>query len=270
MRLYRWSERHTRVRHTNEGWHGWDEYAPFYDWENERTLGRLDVPFWRRLVAAVQGRVLELGCGTGRVSLPLAGSGIELVGIDRSVPMLARALARRRRARPGSHLQLVRGDIRALPFEPASFGAVIAPYGILQSLLNDKDVVATLESTASILAPRGLFGIDLVPDVPRWREYRNQVQLRGRKDHETYLTLIESVHQDSRRRLTRFEQRYVERRGRRSIEHRFELTFRTLSMRQLTGRLKRAGFTVEAILGDYSGRPWNPQSDAWIVVARRA
>ena len=31
-----------------EGWHGWDDYAPFYDWENARTLGRRDVPFWLR------------------------------------------------------------------------------------------------------------------------------------------------------------------------------------------------------------------------------
>jgi hypothetical protein len=54
-----------------EGHHGWDEYAPFYDWENARTFGRRDVPFWQRLVAARGGRVLELGSGTGRVT-PLA------------------------------------------------------------------------------------------------------------------------------------------------------------------------------------------------------
>ena len=29
-----------------EGWHGWDGYAPFYDWENVRTVGRLDIRFW--------------------------------------------------------------------------------------------------------------------------------------------------------------------------------------------------------------------------------
>src|SRR5438034_3153323 len=73
-----------------EGWQGWDEYAPFYDWENARTLGRRDVPFWRRIAAAAGGPVLELGCGTGRVSIPLAKAGIDLVGIDRSAQMLTR------------------------------------------------------------------------------------------------------------------------------------------------------------------------------------
>ena len=41
-----------------EGWHGWDEYAAFYDWENARTVGRRDVTFWRGLAARAKGRVL--------------------------------------------------------------------------------------------------------------------------------------------------------------------------------------------------------------------
>ena len=53
-----------------EGWQGWDDYAPFYDWENAQTLARRDVAFWRRLAAAQDGRVLELGCGTGRLTFP--------------------------------------------------------------------------------------------------------------------------------------------------------------------------------------------------------
>src|SRR6187549_54006 len=139
-----------------EGWEGWDDYAPFYDWENARTLGRRDVPFWRRIALAATGSVLELGCGTGRISLPLARAGVNLVGIDRSAPMLERlrAAAARRRRISGA-LRLVRGDIRFLPYESASFDTVIAPYGILQSLLADRDLSATLESVARVLAPGG-------------------------------------------------------------------------------------------------------------------
>ena len=79
---------------SKEGWEGWDDYAPFYDWENARTLGRRDVPFWRRIALAADGPVLELGCGTGRISRPLARAGVNLVGIDRSAPMLDRARRR--------------------------------------------------------------------------------------------------------------------------------------------------------------------------------
>ena len=258
-----------------EGWQGWDQYAPFYDWENARTLGRRDVPFWRRVAQEARGPVLELGCGTGRVSLPLTRAGVMLVGIDRSARMLARAdrraksLRHRRSVGARGRLHLVRGDIRALPFASRKFAMVLAPYGVLQSLLRDRDLGATLQSVASVLRPGGSFGIDLVPDVPQWREYSNRVQLRGRAAGSVHLTLIESVRQDRLHRLTTFEQRYIERRGRHTTEHRFDLTFRTLSVRQITSRLERAGFVVDAVLGDYRGRRWDERAEVWIILARK-
>jgi ubiquinone/menaquinone biosynthesis C-methylase UbiE len=263
----------TRRRPAHDGWQGWDEYAPFYDWENARTLGRADVPFWRRAVKRVSGRVLELGCGTGRVSLPLARAGAALVGVDRSQPMLDRAarrgrtLGRRHRARGG--VEFVRGDIRALPFRSGMFGMALAPYGVLQSLLTDRDLVAALDSVARVLEPGGILGVDLVPDVPNWREYKNRVQLRGRSAGGAHLTLVESVRQNRRTRQTTFEQRYLERRGSRVVEHAFELTFRTLPVRHMAARLARSGFVVDAVLGDYRGRPWDERADVWILMARR-
>ena len=260
-----------------EGWQGWDAYAPFYDWENAQTLGRRDVPFWRRVASAAAGPVLELGCGTGRVSVPLARAGVDLVGIDRSAPMLDRARKRILKASKllkssgpqlRRSLSLVRGDIRSLPFEDETFPMVLAPYGILQSLIRPRDLTATLASVARVVAPGGTFGIDLVPDVPKWREYKNRVQLRGRAGG-AQLTLIESVRQDPKRHLTTFEQKYIERKGGHSREHRFDLTFRTLSVRQMTRQLEKAGFRVDAVLGDYRGRPWDDRADVWIIMAKK-
>jgi ubiquinone/menaquinone biosynthesis C-methylase UbiE len=252
-----------------EGWQGWDEYAPFYDWENAQTLGRRDVPFWRRLALKARGKVLELGCGTGRVTKPLARAGVEIVGIDRSAPMLARAITKSPIHQITNSLRLVRGDIRALPFAPRSFSMVLAPYGILQSLTRPRDLTDTLASVARVVEPGGAFGIDLVPDVPKWKEYANKVQLRGRSGGAD-LTLVESVRQDRRRGLTTFEQRYVERRDGRTRHHCFELVFRTLSVPQMSRQLERAGFRVEAVLGDYRGQAWDERADVWIIIAQRA
>jgi hypothetical protein len=121
---------------------------------------------------------------------------------------------------------------------------------------------------ARVIRAGGVFGIDLVPDVPKWREYRNRVQLRGRSDG-AHLTLIESVRQDRRRRVTTFEQRYVERRGGGRREHCFELVFRTLSVPAMSRELERSGFRVDAVLGDYAGRRWDNRADVWIILARK-
>lgn len=249
-----------------EGWQGWDEYAPFYDWENARTVQRRDVLFWQRLAAAQDGPVLELGCGTGRISVPVAQTGARIVGIDRSTPMLARARQRLRRRRLDA--ALLRGDIRSLPFRRAKFQLVMAPYGILQSLTRERDLTATLRSVAGVVRRGGLFAIDLVPDLLRWSEYDRRVSLAGRKG-SGHVTLTESVRQDRRKGLTIFDQEYAERRGRQRTVHRFSLTFRTVSVPQMRRRLEAAGFRVEAVLGDYDGGPWDPRADVWVVLARR-
>ena len=145
----------------SEGWHGWDRYAPFYDWENAQTVARRDVAFWRNLARQHPGTVLELGCGTGRLSLPLLKSGADLVGVDRSEAMLNRLRLKARRAGLAGEARVVRGDIRRLPF-------------------------------------------------------------------------------------------------------------RTLSVPQMRRRLEKAGFRVDAVLGDYRGGPWHPDADVWILLTSRA
>ena len=251
------------------GHEGWDDYAPFYDWENAQTLGKRDVPFWRRLALASDGPCLELGCGTGRVTFPLARDGVSVVGIDRSGEMLHRAARRKRRLRKKQYIQLVRGDIRHLPFPRRTFPLVIAPYGILQSLLRERDLAATLEAVRDVLTPRGVFGLELVADLPAWREYSNRVTLRGRRPNGARLTLTESVRQDRKRKLTLFDQVYEERQGRTVTRKHFTLTFRTLTVHQMAARLHKAGFAATTLLGDYKGSPWDLRAEAWILLAQK-
>jgi len=261
-----------KSRLSREGWRGWDEYAAFYDWENARTLGRRDVPFWRNLAAHAGGPVLELGCGTGRIALPLGRAGATVVGIDRSAAMLDRARTRVRRARLRPRVQLVRGDIRYLPFPRSAFPLVMAPYGILQSLLRERDLAATLAAVHQVLEPGGTFGMELVADLPSWQEYRKRVSLKGwrAKAGGSHVTLVETVRQDPRRKLTIFDQEFTERRGRQARTHRFALTFRTLTVPQMARRLEKAGFEVTALLGDYRGGPWDRRAEVWVVLARKA
>jgi ubiquinone/menaquinone biosynthesis C-methylase UbiE len=256
---------------TREGWRGWDDYAPFYDWENAQTLDRRDVDFWGRMGTRANGAVLELGCGTGRVTIPVARAGVRVVGVDRSADMLAHARRRSKRGRLTKRVSWVRSDIRVLPFRlSARFGLVMAPYGILQSLVRESDLKATLASVARVLPKGGVFGIDLVPDLPVWKEYRNRVRFRGsRRGGQSHITLVESVRQDRKKKLTIFDQTYVERRGRHRRSHRFSLVFRTLTVPQMTRRLERAGFRIKAVLGDYNGEPWDPRADVWLILAER-
>jgi len=253
-----------------KGHEGWDDYAAYYDWENKQTVGRRDIAFWQRMAAPVDGPILELGCGTGRVALPLGRHGSRVVGIDRSASMLARARARVKRAKLHSNIQLVRGDIRHLPFSDKTFPLVMAPYGILQSLLDEQLLSATLKDVRRVLTRGGIFGLELVADLPAWDEYANRVTLRSnRGPHGQPIKLIETVKQDRKNRITRFEQQFVEGRGARATRRTFSLAFRTLTLPEMVQRLEKAGMEVSALLGDYQGGPWDLRAEVWIILARK-
>jgi hypothetical protein len=183
--------------------------------------------------------------------------------------MLARAGRRRRCARQRLSIQLIRGDIRHMPFSDRTFSLAIAPYGILQSLLSERDLTATLAAVTRTLAHGATFGLELVADLPSWREYSRRVSLRGRRANGTRVTLVESVRQDRARKLTLFDQEFVEAAGATVRRRRFTLAFRTLTVRQMTRRLEKAGLEVTALLGDYQGGPWDPRAEAWIILATR-
>jgi ubiquinone/menaquinone biosynthesis C-methylase UbiE len=256
--------------HSLKGHEGWDDYAPYYDWENRQTVGRRDIAFWKRMAAPVDGAILELGCGTGRVALPVARHGSTVVGIDRSASMLERARRRVRRAKLQSRVKLIRGDIRHLPFPDKSFPLVMAPYGILQSLLDETLLMDTLKEVRRVLARGGLFGLELVADLPAWDEYSNRVTLRSaRGPHGKPIRLIESVTQDRRNHITRFEQAFVEGRGKSATRRIFRLAFRNLTVPQMVQRLQKAGLEVAALLGDYQGGPWDLRAEVWIILAQR-
>jgi hypothetical protein len=146
----------------------------------------------------------------------------------------------------------------------------MAPYGILQSLLRERDLAATLASVRRAIRPGAVFGVELVADLPSWAEYRKRVSLKGWRGKRggAHVTLVETVRQDRARHLTIFDQEFTERIGRQRRTRRFALTFRTLSVPQMSRRLEKAGFEITALLGDYRGGPWDPRAEVWIILAR--
>jgi hypothetical protein len=151
-----------------------------------------------------------------------------------------------------------------------SFAGVVAPYGILQSLLSDRLLAATLNTVARVLRPGGLFGLEMVPDVPHWQETRRKVSLVSLAGpNGKPVKLIESVHQDRTCHVTTFDHEFVEGTGSARRTLRFTIQFRTLRVRAMIRRLERAGLQIDGVFGGYRGEPWTEDATAWIIVARK-
>src|SRR5713226_6852113 len=86
----------------------YDSFARFYDLDTVEVVD--DLPFWTSLARRTGGPVLEIGCGTGRVLVPLAQAGFDVVGIDVSPAMLAIAREKINAADVGGRVELVLAD----------------------------------------------------------------------------------------------------------------------------------------------------------------
>ena len=141
-----------------------DSWADVYD--SVYSYVREDIQFYVEAAIDAGGPVLELGCGTGRVTIPIARAGVEVVGLDSSPAMLEVARRKLEAASLGSSAPtLVQADMTDFALD-RRFNLVIVPFRGFLSLLTVRDQVDTLSSVKGHLSPNGKLIISIfVPDL---------------------------------------------------------------------------------------------------------
>jgi SAM-dependent methyltransferase len=129
---------------------------------------RADLCLWRELAEAQASKdgaakVLDVGAGTGRVSLDLAGAGHHVTALDRS-PRLLGALADRA-ARAGLEIETVLADARGFELSRQDFDLCLVPMQTLQLLRGETERRAVLAAARTHLRPGGLLAFAIVTDV---------------------------------------------------------------------------------------------------------
>ena len=138
----------------------YDQIAAVYATDMGQSMPFDDVGYYRDLAQRAGGAVLELGCGTGRILLPLLRAGLDAVGVDRSLPMLAQL------RRDGADLapRVAQMDLRALALR-GRFRLILAPYSLITYLTRSVDVDAFLTQVRELLADDGQLLLDAF--IPR-------------------------------------------------------------------------------------------------------
>ncbi|MGA8220078.1 MAG: class I SAM-dependent methyltransferase [Candidatus Acidiferrales bacterium] len=142
--------------------HHYDVSAKYYDAAYAVKSNLVDLPFYLELARQSGGPVLEMGCGTGRVLLPIAREGIEIHGLDNSSPML-RVLKEHLAGEPPEvrrKVHLHRGDMRRFRTKK-KFALVMLPFRPLQHMHTVPDQIAALSTAAHHLAKNGKFAFDV-------------------------------------------------------------------------------------------------------------
>lgn len=120
-----------------------------------------DVEFYLDSARRFGGPILELGTGTGRVLIPLADAGHEVVGVDLSRPMLDRAAAKlRERPEPTSRVRLVEGDMTSFDLDQ-QFALALVPARSFQHVVTPEGQRLALNCIRRHLLPGGHLILDL-------------------------------------------------------------------------------------------------------------
>ena len=133
-------------------WDGREAVARYYDLAPHHPD---DVPFYIDRIPTPDARVLELGCGTGRVSVPLAEHCAFLQGIDHSESMLAACRRKLKEAGLGAaRVQVAHEDITDFDLGE-QFDLIIAPFRVVQNLETDAQLQGLFDCIGRHLAPSG-------------------------------------------------------------------------------------------------------------------
>ena len=138
-----------------------DQYDLLYQDKDYASACDMLTAVFRRYGHAQVRTVLDLGCGTGNHSWPLAHRGYEVTGVDRSAAMLDRARGKASLERLGDRAPgFVQGDVQDVDLQ-RRFDAVLMMFAVLGYQLTNDDVTEALATVRRHLNPGGLFVCDV-------------------------------------------------------------------------------------------------------------
>jgi SAM-dependent methyltransferase len=244
--------------------------AEFYDLVNE-GLGQEDTGLWLSFATRTDRPVLEVGCGTGRITLELARAGIEVTGVDPSPAMLA--IARRHADEAALDVQLIEGHAQELALEPEEYGLALVPADVFLYCEDGEAQIALLRALAAALHFNGLLAIDLPGPVNGLDPDANgQPRLVFSGKTDTGALDAWQVHEDDLATQTRTLRVTYDLLGedglirRRQSEHRLRYVYRF----EAEYLLHLAGLALTDVYGDYDLGPFTNESERMILIARRA
>ena len=225
-----------------------------------------DLPFWIGLAREHDDPILELACGTGRITLPLAEKGHRVVGLDVSRPMLDRA---RSKAPAGADVEFVEADCRRFDLDER-FGLVFFPFNSIAHLHDRASLAACLACVRAHLAPGGRFLVDIfAPSMEYFRrdpERRYPVAEYPDPDGGGTVVVTESNVFDPSTQVNRIRWHYHLGESLWVVENNMRIFF----PEELLILLEGAGLRTVERWGDYDRSPFTAESPKQLVLVEAA
>jgi ubiquinone/menaquinone biosynthesis C-methylase UbiE len=248
------------------------EIAEFYDLEHDELVA--DIEMYLQFVESAGDPVLELACGTGRVTVPIAKAGYRIVGADVSDAMLSRARIRAdSQVKPDRPTIVQASMTEAHTLQGGPFGVVIMALGALSHLSTQDLQLAALRSAHRALDPRGVLLVDVFHASPaRLHALDGGLGADGRWELDSGTSVerysTHTVHPATQNIHTRILYDAISAGGNvRRVSA--SMTQRYVSPGELALLLQMAGFQDMMFYGGYELEPFEDNSDRLIVAAEK-
>jgi SAM-dependent methyltransferase len=238
--------------------------ADFYDLEFRSRAHEL--PFYEAWARRAAGPVLEVACGTGRLTLPLARAGVDVTGLDVAPAMLARA--RRKAEEEGLRVEWLLQDCRAFT-SPRTFALIFLASNALQHLHDRTSLEAFFARARRHLAPGGLLILDVFnPDVRKLsRGPDARYHFKDFPDAHGQPIRVEAASEyDAGAQLLRFRLHYLDAAG--GEVRTKQVTMRCFFPEELLALCHHNSFEVLQRYGDYSEQPFTSGAPKQILICR--
>jgi SAM-dependent methyltransferase len=226
-----------------------------------------DIPFYLKQAQASGGPVLELACGTGRITIPLAEAGIKITGLDLTEGMLRQARARA--AGKGIAVDWVLGDCRKFDLG-LKFNLIFFPFNSIAHLHDPESIEACLECVKKHLSDEGRFIVDIFNPrldlLIRDASERYPVAEYPDPDGGGTVVITENNVYDASTQVNHIKWYYQVGKG--CAERVAELNMRIFFPQELDALLRAGGFEIEAKYGNFDESPFGASSPKQIILAR--
>lgn len=252
----------------------YERIAPYYDLLHADLTE--DVGFVLALAGRAEGPVLELGCGTGRLLLPLARAGYDVTGVDISAAMLERARERVAEAGEavGRRVTLVEDDVTSFELAQKEYGLVLFSYNTFLHF-DPSSAVAACRAARRHLRPGGVLFIDvinplLMAHTPNDRFLTLERTLSDPETGNTVLVLA-SNRVDEAAQILSITWVYDATTAAPGPVHRTvaEVQYHYYFPHQMELIFEESGFSLEAVYGAYNERAFDEESERLLLLARR-
>jgi SAM-dependent methyltransferase len=242
------------------------EDATFYDLEFEER--NFDIDFYRIQALKTQGPVLELACGTGRITFALAKAGVDIHGLDVAPAMIERAKMKAKSM--VSAIELTCADARSFDLG-RRFDLIFAAANSLQHLHSAESVLQLLKCAKEHLAPGGRLILDVFnPDLTKLMRPSSDRYLHKKfNDEKGRSVQVEAASQyDAATQILTFDLYYS-----RPPEGAFltkHVTMRCFFPQELDLLARTAGFSIQHKYGGYDSKEFRSNSAKQILILTRS